>query len=350
MNMKKILLLTLPLMVMCFASCEKNKGTEAGGVTEDGIIVFKDQNFLKALLSVQWEEIYDEETGEWTETAFYIDENNDGQISVDEAKNIKSVNLYNYEEDTGYGITDIGEIKFFTSLENLICYGNKLTALNISNNNALKYLDCSDNNISSITFPSNNNLIDIDCSYNPLKTLCLSNCRQLNYLSCGDCGLVSLSVDSPSLESLYCEDNYISTLELKSNTALRTLYCQNNLLKSLNFDGNPEFEHLECDNNQLQSLDFPNNPALRVVRCGYNQINNIDITENPNVIDLRAENNLLTSLDLSNQKTITDNTTLVVYLRNNPLQTLYFADTEDGRELARRVLNNVTSTPTVIYK
>ena len=61
--MKKILLLALPLMVMCFASCEKNKETEAGGVTggvtEDGIIIFKDPNFLKALLVVKKIEIYD---------------------------------------------------------------------------------------------------------------------------------------------------------------------------------------------------------------------------------------------------------------------------------------------------
>ena len=99
--MKKILLLALPLMAMCFASCEKDKGTEASGVTEDGIIIFKDQNFLDALLKVMEIEVFDPSFGDDIVTTMDIDKNKDRQISLDEAKETKALNLYDGETEYG---------------------------------------------------------------------------------------------------------------------------------------------------------------------------------------------------------------------------------------------------------
>ena len=70
----------LSVLAICFASCQKvntenteeEEGTELSG---DDIIPFKDPNFLEALLSEG------------------VDTNRDGQISVREAINVKSLHL-----------------------------------------------------------------------------------------------------------------------------------------------------------------------------------------------------------------------------------------------------------------
>ena len=68
--MKKILLM-LTLLVICFASCKKEITDNDGNY----IIPFKDPNFLEALI------------------ANNVDTDGDGQISFDEAKAVKSLNV-----------------------------------------------------------------------------------------------------------------------------------------------------------------------------------------------------------------------------------------------------------------
>lgn len=70
--MKKILLFALPLLAMCFASCEKQQNEEW---TDDSpIIEFTDPLFLKAIVG-----------------PYGVDMNNDGQISEKEASVITNL-------------------------------------------------------------------------------------------------------------------------------------------------------------------------------------------------------------------------------------------------------------------
>ena len=222
--MKKILLLALPLMVMCFASCEKNKETEAGGVTdgvtdgvtEDGIIIFKDPNFLKALLVIEENfELYDPETGYFTFVTMDVDKNKDGQISVNEAKEVKGLILHGRDPEDSYNITDMSEIKYFTSLTHLECYDNQLTSLDISNNAALTYLVCYDNQLTNLDVSNNTALVELECSMNQLKNLDVSKCTALTYLGCGINNLTSLDLSkNTKLNDLYCGENELEELIL----------------------------------------------------------------------------------------------------------------------------------------
>lgn len=210
--MKKILILALPLMVMCFASCEKDKGTEAGGVTEDGIIVFKDQNFLDALLKVMEIGVFDPSSGDDIVATMDIDKNKDGQISVDEAKETKALNLYDGETEYG-NITDISEIRYFTSLVDLRCYYNRITSLDVSENADLLVLACYDNQLTSLNVSKNTKLISLGCDTNKLTTLDISH--------------------NTELTDLTCFDNQLTSLDVSNNTALEFLDCSNNPLKIL---------------------------------------------------------------------------------------------------------------------
>lgn len=209
--MKKFLFM-LPILAVCFASCEKDKGTEAGGVTEDGIIIFKDQNFLDALLKVLEIEVFDPSIGDDIGATMDIDKNKDGQISLDEAKETKALNLYDGETEYG-NIVDMSEIKYFTSLVDLRCYYNRITSLDVSENVDLLVLACYDNQLTSLNVSKNTKLISLGCDTNKLTTLDISH--------------------NTELTDLTCFDNQLTSLDVSNNTALEFLNCSNNPLKIL---------------------------------------------------------------------------------------------------------------------
>ena len=172
--MKKILLLALPLMVMCFASCEKNNEEEW---TDDSpIIQFKDPNFLKALLHVQEVPTFDEESM----ATMNVDTNDDGQISKREASVVKILYLYDWNTDMGFSISDVSEIKYFSSLEWLSCPGrnNTFTNLDLTGCPALKVLLCYDSPITILDVSSCQKLENVDCQYSDLQTLTISESQQ----------------------------------------------------------------------------------------------------------------------------------------------------------------------------
>ena len=172
--MKKILLFALPLMVMCFASCEKDKGNK-DELSGDDIIQFEDAHFLHALLTVQEIDMYDSERDDYIMYLVDVDTNRDSQISVNEAKRVRGLDLYNYETHESFNVLSMPEIKYFTALEYLDCYGNQLTSLDLSKNPALFYLDCEECQLTSLDLSNNTALTDLSCGGNPLETLIISS-------------------------------------------------------------------------------------------------------------------------------------------------------------------------------
>ena len=182
MNTKKFLLLTLPLMVICFASCEKD---DKGKKNEDNspIIEFNDADFLNALLvERKFESDYDYNGNILTDETIVIeqniDKNNDDKISVKEAAQVKYLALYDVENYTGLSITDISEIKYFTSLTVLHCIMNQLTALDVSACKNLVILNCCNNKLTSIDLSQNLALKHLYCEDNPLQRIILHKNNQ----------------------------------------------------------------------------------------------------------------------------------------------------------------------------
>ena len=174
----------LSILAVALVSCNKDNGDELSG---DDIIQFKDQNFLNMLLF--YPSIED----------IAIDTNGDEQISVKEAEAMTYLCLNILEDEPHYEISNIDEIKYFTSLSGLECLfqsvntadlsnntllteayfeGSKLTSININKCPLLKSLDVSDNNLSSLDVSRNANLEDLWCSRNPLKILTISASQQ----------------------------------------------------------------------------------------------------------------------------------------------------------------------------
>lgn len=182
-----------------------------------------------------------------------VDTNEDGQISYAEAEAVTSLNVGQKR------ISDLTGIESFVNLENLSCYINQITTLDVSKNIALKELWCSENDISSLDVSNN-----------------------------------------VSLTNLFCDNNQLTSLDVSNNTALAGLTCQNNQLTSLDFSNNIELEYLYCYGNQLTNLDFSNNTALTYLYCSYNQLTSLDVSNNVALTNLLCSDNQLASLDISN--------------------------------------------------
>ena len=68
-------------------------------------------------------------------------------------------------------IQDMKGIEYFININELICYINSLTLLDLSKNVSLEKLDCSFNNIVTLILPPLSNIRILDCSFNQLTDI-----------------------------------------------------------------------------------------------------------------------------------------------------------------------------------
>lgn len=193
--------------------------------SQDEIIEFQDANFFKALI----------------ENNRRIDRNEDGKISKSEASVQKSISVGRSN------ISNMDEIKYFTSLEILVCNDNQLASLDVSNNTALKELWCPYNQLSSLDLSNNVALTKLHCYGNRLRNLDLS--------------------DNTSLTELFCNNNQLLTINLSKNSALITLNCEDNQLPFLDLSNNAALESLSCYSNRISDLDLSQCHELGYVEC-----------------------------------------------------------------------------------
>ena len=166
---------------------------------------------------------------------------------------------------------------------------------------ALTQLFCQRNYLTSLDLSKNTALTILDCSVNQLTSLDLSK--------------------NTALEDLDCNDNQLTSLDLSKNTALTILNCYINQLTSLDISKNTALEDLDCNDNQLTSLDLSKNTALTILNCYINQLTSLDISNNTALTNLNSFRNQLTSLDVS-KNTALEN----LFCQENQLTSLDISD------------------------
>lgn len=159
----------------------------------------------------------------------------------------------------------------------------------------------------------------------------------LDTLNCEMNTLTTLDLSqNTALVELNCADNPLTILDLSQNTALTYLECANNQLTALDVSQNKELTGLSCDNNQLTTLDVSQNTALIQLGCGGNQLTALDISKNTALIYLICEDNQLTALDVSHNKELGE-----LYCENNQLVAL---DLSKNMNLGSVVCKSQTTT------
>ena len=191
-----------------------------------------------------------------------FDKDGNDVLSPQEIAEVTEINVYNKS------ISDLTGIKYFTELETLMCYSNRLTSLDVSGCTELKGLICYNNQLAELDVSENAALVELNCLNNDLTSLDVSDCTALTYLDCSDNRLTSLDVSkNTALGWLNCSGNRLTSLDLSQNTKLNQLYCSANQLTSLDLSQNTNLKSLYCSANQLTSLDVSKKTELRVLDC-----------------------------------------------------------------------------------
>ena len=164
----------------------------------------------------------------------------------------------------------------------------------------LETLYCYNNTLTSLDVSKNEKLADLWCSQNNLTSLDVSKNPELKELWCSDNNLTSLDVSKNiALQKLACSGNQLTSLDVSENEKLEILLCSGNQLTSLDVSQNSALEQLSCYDNQLTSLDVSKNTNLTSLNCNQNQLTSLDVSKNTNLTSLNCNQNRLTSLDVS---------------------------------------------------
>ena len=174
------------------------------------------------------------------------------------------------------------------ALEQLNCYGDELSSLDLSRNNNLVFLWCNGNRLTSLDVRNKTKLTNLRCDDNRLSELKLDGCTALNRLVCSSNGLTSLNVSGcTGLETLECQQNSLSSLNVSDCTNLKSLQ----LWRSGSYT----------------SLDLRNNTALvRANLSANNSLSSLTLGSKQNLEMLWVQNTYLSSLNISNCPVISD--------------------------------------------
>ena len=296
-----------------------------------------------------------------------FDTNNDGEISIAEARQVTSISVYtdkNHQDITslsgleffsslthlevwawGTSGDDLGQITTLdvshnTALTHLTCWSNPITSLDVSHNTALTYLYCSHNQLTSLDVSHNTALTALLCPDNQVSSLDVSHNNILDTLSVVRNQLTTIDISkNTSLTLFTCLSNQLTSLDVSNNTALIRLECGDNQLTGLDVSHNMELERLSFANNQLTSINVSNNTALTILNCGANQLTSLDVSHNTFLTSLSCYSNQLTSLDISNNTALTE---LKAWPQDNTLATLY---KKSGQSITYRYSNGFTTNP-----
>jgi len=182
----------------------------------------------------------------------------------------------------------------------------------------IKSLFCNNNFLTALDLSNNTALETLSCGFNGLSTLNISNNTALISLNCFLNNLTTLDVsNNTNLTSLACGDNNLTVLDVSNNTALVTLDCLGNSLTTLDVNNNTSLEVLNFGMNLLTTINISNNVALTELWCAGNQLTALDLNNTTALKRLYCYNNQLTFLDLSNNTSLN-----IVQCNNNQLDGL----------------------------
>ena len=137
----------------------------------------------------------------------------------------------------------------------------------------LQTLICNDNQLTSVDLTKNVNLSTLNLSNNSLSTIDLSKNKELNTLS--------------------LRNNKLESLDVTNNVNLQSLHVNNNLLTEINLAANWMLEYLDINDNKLNTLDLSYVESLIEVNCQNNKLTEISVG---NIARLNCSNNNLTGL------------------------------------------------------
>ncbi|HLO56790.1 MAG TPA: T9SS type A sorting domain-containing protein [Saprospiraceae bacterium] len=203
-------------------------------LTSAQIIDFPDANFKNALVNTICTDT--DGNGSFDSDA---DLNDDGEIDIEEALKIISLDLSNKQ------ISSLEGIGNFKNLERLYCLQNEIITLNLQELSNLTFLSCGTNQLSILNIQELDNLEYVYCNNNLLTTINVKGLVNLKTLDCNTNQLINLDVQElANLKTLRCYKNHLTALYLKEAKLNHTLL----------FQENPELSYICCDEDRITEI------------------------------------------------------------------------------------------------
>ena len=112
-----------------------------------------------------------------------FDTDRDGKISRKEADAVLAIDLGRLCAELGPATESLAGIEYFKNLKQLICNGNTLAELDLSQNTRLTELNCWDNPLPALNLSKNTELVKLNCNYTALAELDLTQNTALTELA-----------------------------------------------------------------------------------------------------------------------------------------------------------------------
>lgn len=197
-------------------------------------------------------------------------------------------------------ISDLTGLQDFASLVYFFCDRNRITTVDFSKNLMLENISVQDNNLTSIDVSKNTKLHVLECSQNQIGSIDVSQNTNLLELGLNFNKLTELDLTNNNLTGLHCRGNFLTSINLATQTNLTLLECGLNKTVSLNLSANKKLEELYCEFMELTNLDLSENKELMILNAYGNQLTSLDVSQNPKLKALYIEFNPLKTLNLQN--------------------------------------------------
>lgn len=197
-------------------------------------------------------------------------------------------------------------------LNTLVCEGNALTALDVSQAANLTSLYCQNNELTTLDIAALSALTDLNCSNNKLTSLVIADTKNPvleninvagNQLATNQTSATSTTFyyKPTTLQHLNVAGNKIAALNLTGNRQLDVLVCNGNGMKNrLNLAMNDSISAVVAHDNAYTGMSTPMSGGLRLntVVVNNNQIPTIDLSSATNLSVLMCKDNGLTRVEL----------------------------------------------------
>lgn len=217
-------------------------------------------------------------------------------------------------------------LKGSSKLTTLICAGQELTSLDVSEATNLRSLYCQDNQLTELVVRNIKTLTDLNCANNQIARIQLSstylpNLETMNVAN-NQLGNISNSATAtnfvasqPRLQYVNVSGNgKIKTVATSAALKLDYLDCSENSATRVTFSSNEmPITTLLLNDNAISTLDVSNLPRLQQVYVDNNQLQTLDLSAAAELDELSASNNLLDLVSLPRRRIAT------LYYPNNYL-------------------------------
>lgn len=218
---------------------------------------------------------------------FKIDANNNGQIEVSEAQQVRYLDLNSIGGNT---IASAEGLQYFVNLRNFIAPWNALTELSVATLPLLEELNIGGSQITTLDLSNNLNIVKLNITNNPISQIQINHLANLQEFTAAYCGLTSIDLSGlGQLRILGLANNQLTQLQIPVNPYLHTLTCQFNQIASLDVSALDGLLYLQCGNNFMQQLTLGNNPVLSQLKCENSSFDSLDLTGKSQLTELYAK-------------------------------------------------------------